>query len=209
VRDSGVGIPADQLGQVFEPFYTTKGVGRGTGLGLATVFSVVEQHGGVVEVESEPGRGTTFTIYLPLRSGDLAARRNALAVGTGGGGETILVAEDDDVVRALLTRVLRGHGYQVLEASDGQAAIELFRAESARVQLVLTDLMMPRRTGLEVVNAVLAFKQQTRIVIMSGYTSDPAGASQLSELGLPVISKPTTPTEVLLKIRQVLDGTQY
>ena len=135
------------------------------------------------------------------------ARAAAAGATGGGGGETILLAEDDEVVRALLTRVLRGQGYEVLEASDGQAAIELFRSESARIRLVLTDLMMPRKSGLELVNAVLAFRQQTAIVVMSGYTSDPAGAAYLTELGLPVISKPTTPTEVLLKIREVLDGS--
>jgi CheY-like chemotaxis protein len=164
-----------------------------------------------VALESEPGRGTTVTIYLPLATGALALRQDAAAAsagaGGGGGGETILVAEDDDVVRALLTRVLRGQGYRVIEASDGQKAIELFRAESARVRLVLTDLMMPGRTGLELVNAVLAFRQQTPIIVLSGYTSDPVGAAHLTELGLPVISKPTTPTEVLLKIRQVLDAS--
>jgi signal transduction histidine kinase/CheY-like chemotaxis protein len=206
IRDSGVGIPEALLTQIFEPFFTTKGAGRGTGLGLATVRSLVDQHGGVVEVESQPGRGTTFSIYLPLVTSAAAPEPAAATDSSGGGGETILVAEDDNVVRALLTRVLRGQGYRVLEASDGQAAIELFRAESARIHLVLTDLMMPRRTGLELVNAVLAFQQQTPIVVMSGYTSDPAGAAQLTELGLPVLSKPTTPTEVLLKIRQVLDA---
>ncbi|HEY8942920.1 MAG TPA: ATP-binding protein, partial [Polyangiaceae bacterium] len=203
VRDTGVGISEAMLTQVFEPFFTTKGVGRGSGLGLATVRSIVDQHGGVVAVESEPGRGSVFRIYLPL-AGDRWTPRQA-AGNVGAGGETILVAEDDDVVRALLVRVLRGQGYQVLEASDGQSAIELFRAESARVRLVLTDLMMPRRSGLELVDAVLAFRQRTPIVVMSGYTSDPAGAAHLTELGLPVISKPTTPAEVLLKIRQVLD----
>lgn len=206
IRDTGVGIPEAMLTQVFEPFFTTKSVGRGTGLGLSTVRSLVEQHGGIVSVESEPGRGTTFTIHLPLATGTLVPRQDAAAAGRAlGGGETILVAEDDDMVRALLVRVLRGQGYQVLEASDGQTAIELFRSESARVRLVLTDLMMPHRTGLDLVNAVLAFRQGTAIVVMSGYTSDPAGASQLSELGLPLINKPTTPTEVLLKIREVLD----
>jgi len=208
VRDSGIGMPEAMRAQAFEPFFTTKIVGRGSGLGLATVRSLVDLHGGVVSIESEPGRGSTFTISLPLATGALAPRQSAAAVGGGGGGETILVAEDDELVRALLVRVLRGQGYQVLEASDGQAAVELFRAESARVHLVLTDLMMPRRTGLELVNAVLAFRQQTPIVVMSGYTSDPAGASRLTELGLPVISKPTTPTEVLLKIRQVLDSSR-
>jgi len=205
IRDTGVGISEAMLPQVFEPFFTTKSVGRGTGLGLATVRALVDQHGGIVSVESELGRGTTFTIYLPIATGPLPTRQAAAPTRAGGGGETILLAEDDDMVRALLTRVLRGQGYRVLEASDGQTAIELFRAESARVRLVLTDLMMPRRSGVDLVNTVLAFQQRTSIVVMSGYTSDPAGASHLTQLGLPVLSKPTTPTEVLLKIRQVLD----
>jgi CheY-like chemotaxis protein len=209
VRDSGTGIPEAMLEQVFEPFFTTKNVGRGTGLGLAMVRSLVDQHGGLVTVESEPGSGTTFSIFLPLATGAMTARQSAApGAEAGGGGETILLAEDDDVVRALLVRVLRGHGYRVLEAGDGQSAIEQFRAQSGGIHLVLTDLMMPRRSGLELVNAVLAFKQGTPIVVMSGYTSDPVGAARLMEIGVPVISKPTTPTEVLMKIREALDGAR-
>ena len=205
ITDDGAGIPADVLARVFEPFFTTKGAGRGTGLGLASVHSLVDQHGGIVTVASEPGRGTTFALHLPLASVPFTAKARPAVARAGGGGETVLLAEDDDAVRALLARVLRGQGYEVLEASDGQTAIDLFRAESARVRVVLTDLMMPRRTGLDLVNGVLAFKQKTAIVVMSGHTSDPAGASRLAEFGIPVLSKPTTPTEVLLAIRRALD----
>jgi CheY-like chemotaxis protein len=205
ISDTGGGMDASTLERIFEPFFSTKAVGRGTGLGLVTVQSIVDQHGGIVTAESQVGSGTTFSIYLPLAVAAPAQPEVAVAVAPSGGGETILLAEDDDLVRQLLSRVLRGRGYRVLEASDGQRAIDMFREASADIQLVLTDLMMPRRTGLELVDAVLAFQQATPIVVMSGFTSDPAGAGRLNELGMTVINKPTTPTEVLVKVRQALD----
>jgi signal transduction histidine kinase len=206
VTDTGSGMQAATLERIFEPFFSTKSVGRGTGLGLVTVQSIVDQHGGVVSAESKLGEGTTFTIYLPLAEAAPVRKEAEALAAVSGGDETILLAEDDDLVRQLLSRVLRGRGYRVLEASDGQTAIDLFRGSSSEIQLVLTDLMMPRRSGLELVDAVLAFRQGTPVVVMSGFTSDPAGAARLSEMGMTVINKPTTPTEVLVKVRQALDG---
>ncbi|NOU34109.1 MAG: response regulator [Polyangiaceae bacterium] len=210
VVDSGGGMDAATLERVFEPFFTTKAVGRGSGLGLATVRSIVDQHGGLVVAESLPGQGTTFAIMLPLATVPWQ-RASGLAVPeviAGGRGETILLAEDDDMVREMLAKVLRGQGYRVIEAIDGQAAIDAFRAESAHIALVLTDLMMPRRSGLELVDAVLAFRQGTPIVVMSGYTSDPAGASRLGALGLRILNKPTSPSQVLTAIRQTIDAAR-
>jgi signal transduction histidine kinase/ActR/RegA family two-component response regulator len=206
VTDTGSGMDAATLERIYEPFFSTKAVGRGTGLGLVTVQSIVEQHGGVMTVESQLGAGTRFTIYLPMAAA-APARAEVSPLGVvSGAGETILLAEDDDLVRQLLTRVLRGQGYRVLEAADGQSAIEMFREASADIALVLTDLMMPRRSGLELVDAVLAFKQATPVVVMSGFTSDPEGAKRLNALGMTVINKPTTPTDVLAKVRQALDA---
>lgn len=208
VADTGSGMDAATLARIFEPFFSTKAVGRGTGLGLVTVQSIVDQHGGIVTAESQVGAGTTFSIYLPIATSAPVQEETAPLPAVSGGGETILLAEDDDLVRQLLSRVLRGQGYRVLEASDGQTAIDMFRNASADVQLVLTDLMMPRRSGLELVDSVLAFKQGTPIVVMSGFTSDPEGAKRLNELGMTVIDKPTTPTEVLTKVRQTLDAAR-
>jgi signal transduction histidine kinase/CheY-like chemotaxis protein len=207
VTDSGHGMDADTLARAFEPFFSTKSVGRGTGLGLATVRSIVDQHAGVVTATSTPGRGTTFTIHLPLAPAPTelpGPEVGALASTQSARGETILLAEDDQLVRELLTRVLEGQGYRVIVAEDGHVAIQQFREHSAEIDLVLTDLMMPRRSGLELVDAVRVFHQGTPIVVMSGYTSDPAGAARITALGLPVLDKPVTPTAVLLRIRQVL-----
>jgi two-component system, cell cycle sensor histidine kinase and response regulator CckA len=210
VVDSGAGMDAETLERVFEPFFTTKAVGRGSGLGLATVRSIVDQHGGVVVAESHPGQGTTFAIMLPLATvpWQRPAGQAATTAVAGGRGETILLAEDDTMVREVLAKVLRGQGYRVIEAIDGQAAIDAFRAESAHIALVLTDLMMPRRSGLELVDAVLAFRQGTPIVVMSGYTSDPVGASRLGALGLRILDKPTSPSQVLAAIRQTIDAAR-
>lgn len=208
VSDTGSGMEAATLQRIFEPFFSTKAVGRGTGLGLVTVQSIVDQHGGILTADSRVGVGTTFTMYLPLAAAVPVRENAAPEIVTGGGGETLLLAEDDDLVRQLLSQVLRGQGYRVLEASDGQTAIDLFRQASAEIQLVLTDLMMPRRSGLELVDAVLAFRQATPIVVMSGFTSDPAGAKRLNDLGMTVINKPTTPTEVLVKVRRALDAAR-
>ena len=210
ITDSGSGMDAATLERVFEPFFTTKAVGRGSGLGLATVRSIVDQHGGVVVAESREGHGTTFAIMLPLAAlpWQRASGQAATEAVAGGRGETILLAEDDAMVREMLVKVLRGQGYRVIEAIDGQAAIDAFRAESANITLVLTDLMMPRRSGLELVDAVLAFRQGTPIVVMSGYTSDPAGASRLGALGLRILNKPTSPSQVLTAIRQTIDAAR-
>ena len=209
ITDSGSGMDAATLERVFEPFFTTKAVGRGSGLGLATVRSIVDQHGGLVVAESHPGQGTTFAIMLPLASAPFQrAGQPTVAPVAGGHGETILLAEDDAMVREMLAKVLRGQGYRVIEAVDGQAAIDAFRAESAHIALVLTDLMMPRRSGLELVDAVLAFRQGTPIVVMSGYTSDPAGAARLGALGLRVLNKPTSPSQVLAAIRETIDAAR-
>lgn len=207
--DTGSGMDAATLDRVFEPFFSTKSAGRGTGLGLATVRAIVEQHAGVITAVSTSGAGTTFSVYLPLASSTGGVVSQPVAPPpanlSAGSGETILLAEDDELVRALLARVLRGRGYRVIEAQDGQEAIDRFRAESASIDLVLTDLLMPRRSGLELIDAVLAFVQGTPIVVMSGYTSDPVGAARVGALGLPIIDKPTTPSEVLTAVRRALD----
>ncbi len=210
VVDSGAGMDAATVERIFEPFFTTKPVGRGSGLGLATVRSIVDQHGGIIAADSHPGQGTSFAIMLPLATATWTREAGpaATAAVAGGRGETILLAEDDAMVRDMLVKVLRGQGYRVIEAFDGQAAIDAFRAESASIALVLTDLMMPRRSGLELVDAVLAFRQGTPIVVMSGYTSDPVGAARLGALGLRILDKPTSPSLVLAAVRQTIDAAQ-
>jgi len=204
VSDNGCGMDAATRGRVFEPFFTTKEHGRGTGLGLATVYGIVKQIGGYIWVYSEPGRGTTFKIYLPEApearwAGAAPEAREGLSVGS----ETILLVEDEESVRKFASALLRRHGYRVLEASSAEEALALV-ASGERVDLVLTDVVMPGLTGPEMMTR-LRTERDVRGLYMSGYTErvlrDGILQSQ-SEL----IEKPFGPTELLRRVRQVLDG---
>jgi len=201
VADSGVGMDAETLAHIFEPFFTTKGPKRGTGLGLATAQSIIEQHGGILAVESTPSVGSTFHVILALGEAGSAEQPPASAVSLKGT-ETILLAEDDPLVRELVARLLREQGYEVLLAADGEEAIEVFRANSARVRLVLTDIVMPRKTGMEVYRAVASFQQSTKVVFTSGYA---AGVLEQLPADAHVLQKPLRPTTLLQTVRRLLD----
>ena len=173
VTDSGVGMDRETRARVFEPFFTTKGLGEGTGLGLAMMYGFVKQSGGHVEVHSEPGRGTSFKIYLPRATGATAAPRAARATpSVTGGQETILLVEDEDSVRKLVKRVLRKRGYTVLEARDGDEAFAVARNHTGHIDLVLTDLVMPRMSGRELAAELAKLRPAARILFMSGYTDE-------------------------------------
>ncbi len=203
VADTGSGMDAETRAHLFEPFYTTKGVGRGTGLGLSTVYGILKQSGGDVEVESARGRGTTFTLLLPAADGTAApaaARVAEPAVGHG----TVLVVEDSDAVRELVCRTLERAGYGVLAAPNADEAERIFR-ETA-VDLVLTDVVMPRRSGPELAARMTAAKPAQAILFMSGYTEDAAFLRGVLARQLPFIAKPFAPAELLRKVREVLAG---
>ena len=204
VTDTGVGMDAATRGRVFEPFFTTKEHGRGTGLGLATVYGIVKQLGGYIWVYSEPGRGTTFKIYLPeAAEGQWAAAGRESRQPASVGSETILLVEDEESVRKFAGALLRRHGYRVLEAASGEEALAVV-SSGELVDLVLTDVVMPGLTGPEMM-ARLRSDRVVRGLYMSGYTErvlrDGILQSQ-SEL----IEKPFGPTELLRRVRQVLDG---
>jgi two-component system NtrC family sensor kinase len=208
VSDSGHGMDESTRDKIFEPFFTTKERGKGTGLGLSIVFGIIKQHEGSINVYSEPGRGTTFKIYLPLI--DLAAEdaHTASEGRPSGGTETILLAEDDRDVRTLTSTVLRDFGYTVIEAVDGQDAVETFKAHADRVNLLILDVIMPKMSGKEAHDAIKALAPAAKVLFISGYTADFIHKKGIFEEGIQFLPKPMSPYELLKKVRSILDGNR-
>jgi two-component system cell cycle sensor histidine kinase/response regulator CckA len=202
VIDNGVGMDRATQARIFDPFFTTKDAGQGTGLGLATVFGIVKQSGGYVSVESAPGTGSTFSVYLPRAYG--APRRSGpnRAV-RGGGNEQILLVEDEDGVRRVARRALELHGYRVCEARDGQSAMQM--AESTEIDLVVTDVMMPGMIGPVLVRNLRHTRPDLPVLFMSGHT-DEILRDGLIDPATPFLAKPFTPIQLAQKVREVLDG---
>ena len=204
VTDSGVGMDEDTRIRIFEPFFTTKG--RGSGLGLPVAYGIVKQSGGTITVRTAPGEGSTFTVYLPLASTPASEEQRAPPVDTGllAGQETVLIVEDHEAVRRLAADVLRKHGYHVLEADHGPAAIEIVDARGGRVDLLLTDVIMPRMSGREVATAIQQRVPDLGVLFMSGYTETDIVQNGSLQTGLHFLSKPFTPAELLVGVRAVL-----
>ncbi len=207
VSDTGHGMDEETRRRIFEPFFTTKEIGKGTGLGLATVYGVVQQSGGCVDVCSEPGRGTTFTIRLPLVEGEAEADaprevEDECARGT----ETILVVEDEASVRALARKILARRGYVVLDAATGSEALELCRRSEVPIHLLVADVVLPGMGGQELAEQVLRLRPETRILFMSGYTEDEVIRRGALDSGIAFIAKPFSPAELARRVREVLDG---
>ena len=206
VTDSGHGMAEPTLARLFEPFFTTKGLGKGTGLGLATVYGIVKQSGGSIWVQSEPGRGTTFNIYLPRDLAvPLTAARPALLATQQPGTETILVVEDEESVRKLTQRILRGAGYTVLAAANGSDAMLTSERHEGPVHLLLTDVVMPQMSGRELAERLSQLRPTMRILYMSGYTDDAIVHHGVLEHGVHFIAKPFSATELRQKVRAILD----
>ena len=206
VSDTGHGIPPEILPRIWEPFFTTKEPGKGTGLGLAVVHGIVEQAGGCALVTSEVGRGTTFKVFLPSVEGRAAASRpvrgwRALPQGT----ETVLVVEDEAGVRALAVHVLAGCGYTVLDAADGEEALRLARQQPGRIELLVTDVVMPRLGGRELAAQLLARDPRLRILYLSGYADDAEVRLGVEQGEVGFLAKPFFPSELAHKVRQLLD----
>ena len=208
VSDTGEGMDEATRQRIFEPFFTTKEVGKGTGLGLAVTYGIIKQHDGYINVYSEPGGGTTFRIYLPLiPQPDAGEEPPALQEETPiGGTETILLAEDDEDVRVLTKRLLTEFGYTVIEAVDGADAVNKFTENSADIDLILSDLIMPKMNGKEVVYEIRKIRPDIKVIFSSGYAPDTIRQKvALTDSGH-LIAKPVSPRELLRKVRSVLDG---
>ncbi len=207
VSDTGCGMDAATAERVFEPFFTTKGMGQGTGLGLATVYGIIKQSGGHVRVYSEPGRGTTFKVYLPAV--DMPATRpEKLSTDspTPPGTETILFCEDHEMVRHLGKQMLTGAGYEVLAASDGRQALDLAAEHAGSIDLLVTDVVMPDTNGKELAETLLATNPRVKTLFMSGYTSDIIAHHGVLDEGVEFLEKPFNQAKLLRRVREVLDG---
>jgi PAS domain S-box-containing protein len=207
IADTGDGMDAATLARIFEPFFTTKDTGRGTGLGLSTVFGIVKQSQGHISVHSELRRGTTFNVYLP-RTDDtpesvpvVRPSRSALR-----GSETILLVEDEEQVRTVTREILRRHGYDVLDAQNGGEALLICEQQTGPIHLLLTDVVMPRMTGPELARRLAPLRPEMRVLYVSGHTETSLGRHGMHEVATPLLQKPITLDGLLLKLREVLDS---
>jgi two-component system, cell cycle sensor histidine kinase and response regulator CckA len=207
VSDTGIGMDRATQARIFEPFFTTKPKGQGTGLGLSTVFGIVQQSGGTVFVYSEPGRGTTFKIYLPRVDAGLETARPTASPTTLKGSETILLVEDEDPVRAIAGSSLRRFGYQVLMARNAGEALLLCETHAGPIHILVTDVVMPQMSGPELATRIIATRPQTKVLCMSGYTDDSIVRHGVLDTSVAYLQKPFTPQSLATKVREVLDGT--
>lgn len=207
VSDNGTGIDPDKIDKLFEPFFTTKEVGKGTGLGLATVFGIVKQHQGWIEVESELGQGTTFKVYLPSSTKNAAAKaRQTTPQKVRGGHETVLLVEDETGVLTLARSVLKSYGYDVIEAKSGVEALRVWAQHDTRIDLLLTDIVMPEGiSGIELAKKLRVEKHNLKVLYSSGYSMEVAGQDFGLRDGMAFLKKPYQPHALAMKVRECLD----
>jgi PAS domain S-box-containing protein len=208
VSDTGTGMGYETLAHMFEPFFTTKEKGRGTGLGLATVYGIVKQSSGDISIDSQLGRGTTFKVYFPRVAEPAGTTLLPAPAATGGGGcETILLVEDDETLRSLSRRVLQGRGYTILEAKNGADALSLSERYEHRIDLVATDIVMPGMNGHTLAERLASRRPSIRILFMSGYTDDDVLRRGIADPRMALLQKPFTPEALASKVREVLDSS--
>ena len=207
VSDDGCGMERETLEKIFEPFFTTKGADKGTGLGLSTVFGIVKQNKGFIEVRSEPGQGTALKIYLPRHrdEGD-AVREDSLSVTSARGGEEILLVEDDPAILEVARVMLESLGYRVLAADAPAAAIDAIKAYDGEIRLLVTDVVMPDMNGWDLAEYLTSLFPNLRCLFMSGYAVDTASQQWALREGVHFIQKPFSVRGFSFKVREVLDG---
>jgi len=204
LTDTGSGIPEEVREHIFDPFFTTKEIGKGTGLGLATVYGIIKQHGGQIYVYSEVGKGTTFKIYLPLAPNTKIEQREKYIDTIPAGHETVLLVEDDVSVREMIKTFLEPEGYKILSAANGIEALDLSMSYEERIDLLLTDVIMPKMNGQELADEVKKSRPEIRIIFMSGYTDDVIAHHGVLEPGVNFIQKPITLGRLAKRLREVL-----
>ncbi len=207
VTDTGIGMNPEVKSRAFEPFFTTKEPGTGTGLGLATVYGIVKQSGGYIWVYSEPGHGTSFKVYMPRTEipGSYVKESTTRTSRNIGGTETLLLVEDEDSVREVAREILLSHGYTVPEARDGIEALDVCRRIRGTLDLLLTDVIMPRMNGRELAERILTMRPGTRVLYMSGYPGSAIAHHGVLDVGESYLQKPFTLDALLGKVREVLD----
>ncbi len=204
VSDTGSGMPQEIIDRAFEPFFTTKAKGEGTGLGLATVYGIVTQLGGYVQIYSEPGLGTTFTILLPETSRAAEGTSAPSEAAPGGSGETVLVVEDEAAMREVTRRILARNGYQVITAVNGLNAVEVAAAHPGGIDVLVTDVVMPQMLGKEAAERIRALYPAVKVLFMSGYTQGVLDTQGILETGINLIEKPFTERSLLAKLHEIM-----
>jgi two-component system, cell cycle sensor histidine kinase and response regulator CckA len=206
VTDTGSGIDKDTLQHIFEPFYTTKGVGAGTGLGLAMVHGIVRHHGGHIKCYSEPGKGTTFKIYFPALISEEEEAQTIERPMPRGGSETILLVDDEEFIRDLGSRILTKAGYKVITASDGKEALEVYQHSSDKISLVILDLIMPKMGGKQCLEGLMGLNPSIKVIMASGYSANGPTKDALSAGARGFVNKPYDIRQVLEVVRRVLEA---
>ncbi|MGI8435723.1 MAG: ATP-binding protein, partial [Chthoniobacterales bacterium] len=207
VTDTGAGMDEETKSRIFEPFFTTKGPGKGTGLGLATVYGIVRQSGGGISVESAPGRGSTFRIYFPLDLSPVEVAQNVpQPIAKSKNFETVLVVEDEEIVRDLVCDVLSDQGYHVLCAQDGAEALRMARACEGQIHLLITDVIMPHMNGPELAHQLASARPEMKVLFVSGYSDNDIGHHGVLDVKIELLQKPFTPQTLARKVRDVIEN---
>jgi polar amino acid transport system substrate-binding protein len=204
-EDTGVGMDEKTVARIFEPFFTTKDIGKGTGLGLSIVWGILQKHWGAINVESTPGRGTGFHVYLPLVRADGRGASQVEELPAVRGTETILVAEDDAMVRGMVRGILEGNGYSVIEAVDGEEALRYFSEMGDRVDLAILDVVMPKKDAHQVAVEIRKTRPGMKILFMSGYAQVALESRGIEEEKHRLVLKPFTAFHLMERVRALLD----